>query len=36
VDRACDIEQDNAAAFDESQLALACREFINCPNRNLT
>jgi hypothetical protein len=36
VDRAVDVEQDNAAAIDKGQLALARRQFIDCPNRYLT
>jgi hypothetical protein len=36
VDRAINVEQNNAAAIDESQLALTWREFIDHPNRYLT
>jgi hypothetical protein len=36
VDRAVDVEQDNAAAIDEGQFALAWREFIDHSNRYLT
>ena len=36
ADRAVDVEQDNAAAIDEGQFALAWREFIDRANRYLT